>query len=117
MGLHSLGIVTSASVVTGARATANEAVPAANYPAQGAHFQAVGDNTDVVYICDTDTPDLVTGEGVLHEIPAPSSSDPDGTRPDWSFDTPGAPSNYNLAEIYILPAVADEGVRVTANQN
>lgn len=114
--LISLGIVTSSSTSTGARATDNQSSPAANFPAQGACFEALGTNTGVVYICDTDTPDLATGIGVLFEIPAPSSSDPDGTRPYWSFDTPYMPNNYNMAEIYILPSVANEGVRVTVNR-
>lgn len=115
--IRSLGKVTTASTTVGARATSNETVPEKNYPAQGACFEAIGTNTGTVLICDRADPNLTTGVGVLFEIPAPSASAATGTRPYWSFDTPGVPANYNLADIYILPTVSNEGVRVTANRN
>lgn len=113
MADYSLGIVRTSSITTGVRATNNQSVPATRYPAQSYSMQALSANTGSVYICSTDTPNLTTGVGVLYEVPAPSSGGATD-RPLLSVSHPYAPDGFDLSKIYILPAVSNEGVRVTA---
>ena len=110
MSAHPLGNITSASIVNGTRATNNETTPAARYACQALQFQALSTNTGSVYICDRQTPTLTLH--VLAEIPAPSAGPP-ATRPAWTIGNPTAPNPFNAADFWVLPEVADEGVRVT----
>ena len=104
-----LGNVTSASTVTGSRATSNRSDPAAVLHCQALQFQALSTNSGSVYICDRETPNLTLD--VLAEIPAPNASP--ATRPAWTIGNPASANAFNAADFWIVPAVADEGVRVT----
>jgi hypothetical protein len=115
MAQHALGNVSPASITVALRATNNavtllgQAIDA-NYAVQALQFQALGANTGSVYIVDRETPDLT--KHVLAEIPAPSTSPV--TRPAWTIGNLTAPSPFNAATFWVLPAVSGEGVRVTA---
>ena len=103
-----------ASTITALRATnnapalINQAIDA-NYSVQALQFQALGTNTNSVYICDRETPTLSLH--VLAEVPAPSSTPM--TRPAWTIGDPSKAAAFNAATFWILPAVSGEGVRVT----
>jgi hypothetical protein len=109
--IYSLGAVTGTSLTTAVRATNTFNAAVRQYSCQGIFFQALRTNTGSVYICSTATPNLTTGIGVIAEIPAPTSPT---SIPAFGFDNPGAAAAFNLAELYILPTVSGEGVRVTA---
>lgn len=115
MAQHALGNVQPPTTTTALRATNNavtllgQAIDR-NYPCQALQFQALSTNTGSVFIVDRETPTLT--QHVLAEIPAPSSSP--STRPAWVIGDPSKPAAFNAATFWIVPAVAGEGVRVTA---
>lgn len=110
MAWHSLGVVAPASTTTGLPATQNRPDPSKHYPCQAISFQALRTNTAVVLICDTPTPDLVTGAGILVELPIPSSS---SVIPLFSVGNPSAPAPLQANQVYILPTVSGEGARIS----
>lgn len=110
MAQHALGNVRPASTTTALPATNNLTNPAKNFGVQALQFQALGTNTNSVYIVDRQTPDLT--QNVLAEIPAPGTSPV--TRPGWTIGDPTKPAAFDAATFWILPAVSGEGVRVTA---
>ena len=109
MAQHALGNVKPNSTTTALRATNNLGDPTRNYGVQALQFQALGTNTNSIYIVDRETPDLT--KNVLAEIPAPSDSPV--TRPGWTIGDPTKPAAFDAATFWILPAVSGEGVRVT----
>lgn len=111
MAVLSLGIVTDASTTVPVRVTTTRGI--GHLSAQSVQFQALGTNTGVVYICNTLTPNLTTGVGVLVEIPAPSASTPTGSRPAWQVGVPTGAAALDANEFWVLPSVTNEGVRVT----
>jgi hypothetical protein len=115
MAARSLGKVTSASTTVGERFTALESDPDAVYTVQGYSCQALQANTGVVYICVTATPNLSTMQGIIAVVPKPSADD--GTSlPIYSQDNPLAIGTFNLSEMYVLPAVGNEGVLIGATR-
>jgi len=110
MAQQALGNVQPASTTVGLPATNNLANPAQNFNVQALQFQALGTNTSSVYIVDRQTPNLALN--VLAEIPPPSATP--ATRPGWTIGNPTAPAALDASTFWILPAVAGEGVRVTA---
>lgn len=117
---QSLGILKTASIVTGVSATANLLDPTSStLPLhilyQTIVFQALSGNTGVVYICNTATPTLTDGvqAGVLYEVPPPYATTV--SRPLLSIGNPTGPSAEDIGEYYILPSVTNEGVRGVGN--
>jgi len=119
---HALGEVKPASTVTALRATNN--IPNTNLVLESAAnvnkatalmcqaicFQALSTNTGSVFICDKDVPSLTLN--VIFEIIAPSAT----SRPSFTLGNPGGRTPINAANIWILPAVSGEGVRVSIVQ-
>lgn len=115
MAQHALGNVQPTSTTTGLRATNNvvtlglNSAITATYSCQALQFQALANNTASVYICDKETPDLTLN--VLAEIPPPGTTPV--TRPAWTIGDPSKPAAFDAKTFWIVPAVANEGVRVT----
>jgi|SRR5215471_12602460 len=107
MAAHSLGKISTASIVTGAQ------VSSSHINCQSFTVQALSTNTGVIYVCDVATPNLTTFVGVLFEIPAPSASAATGSRPWVTFSNDVAPGCFDLTKVWILPTVASEGARVS----
>ena len=109
----SLGIVTTASTSVGVRVTTNLADPVAALPCQAISFQALSTGTGVVYICNTANPVLTDGlqKGIIWEIPPPSAAPV--TRPLLAIGNPTGTAPLNVAELFVLPVVGGEGVRIT----
>lgn len=82
--------------------------PTARISAYAIQFQALDGNTESVYICSTETPNLT--RDVLSEIPAPASAN---TCPSWSLGNSAAKAAFNAADFWVLPVMPGEGVRVT----
>jgi hypothetical protein len=110
MAQHALGDVSPASTTVALRATNNRATPAQQFAAQAIQFQALAGNTGSIYICDREEPTLT--EHVHHEILAPNGNP--ATRPSWSVGNPAGANPLNVADYWILPENASDGVRVTA---
>lgn len=110
MALRALGIIAPVSTTTGLPATNNQPIPTKHYPCQAISFQVLRGNSDVIYICDTPTPNLVTGAGVIVELPIPSGKT---VIPLYSAGNPSAVNPIQADHIYVLPAVSGEGVRVS----
>src|SRR5262245_19228578 len=119
MAVHALGEVKPSSITTGLRATNNvtnasivldsaSKVSISNaLNCQAICFQALSANTGSVFICDTATPTLTLN--VLAEVVAPSG----GSRPSFTFGNPAGNATINAANMWIVPAVSGEGVRVS----
>src|SRR5262245_13090831 len=115
MAQHALGEVKPSSTTTALRATNNTPTldppltqPASrNFSCTSIQFQALTTNTGKVYIVDREVPSLTAN--VLVEIPAPTS----GIGPSWSIGDPTKAAAFDASTFWILPAVANEGVRVT----
>ena len=105
---HALGQITPSSTVTALRATNNETTPSKQYPCQAIQFQVLETNTGVIYICDRQTPTLT--QHVHIALPAPAANSTFA----WSVGNPAGANPLNAADYWILPAVANEGVRITA---
>ena len=106
------GIVSTSSTTVAVRATANLTEPTGARQCQGVQFQQVTGNTDVVYICTTATPTLTgTMEGVL--LVMREAADTSVPLPVYVVGNPSGAGPINAAELYVLGAVADEGLLVT----
>jgi hypothetical protein len=107
------GRVKPSSITTALRATNNSVAILSQpitqaYHCQAIQFQALSTNTGSVYVVDRQTPDL--NLHVVAEIPAPAA----GVLPAWVIgDTK---LNLDVSTFWILPAVANEGLNVTALQ-
>lgn len=115
MAQHALGNVTPSSTTVGLRATNNIVAKGLNdaidktYSVQALQFQALSTNTSSVFICDKETPNLALD--VLVEIPAPGTTP--ATRPAWTIGDPSKAAAFDARTFWVVPVVANEGVRVT----
>lgn len=111
MILTPFGNITTTSTTVAVRATLRQADQTKSYFCQAISFQVLSTNTGVVYICSVSNPDLITGLGVMWELPI-SDGATRKSRPAWVVGDPSAKNPVNAAEFYILPEVSGEGVRV-----
>lgn len=112
--IRSLGYVTVPTPGTRVRATVNAAVPATRIGAQAVLFQALPDNTDIIYVGEANM-NTSTGIGVLGIIAAPA--DPTlGPFPSWGATLPVGAAGLNMADLYIDAVSADDGVVVSYTQ-
>lgn len=65
--------------------------------------EAHPDNSDLLYLCDTSSPNTTTGVGVVAILIAPFTSNGDLTGLDKiSFTLPYAPGGYNASNYYLI---------------
>lgn len=102
------GEVKPASTTTALRATDNLTDKAAQRMVHAIQFQALANQTGGVLICSKETP--TTTADVFHRIPPRTN----GVDFAWSVGVPPVPGGLQAETYWILPEVADEGVRITA---
>lgn len=113
--IQSLGYVVVATPGTPVRATVNQADPAERRPAQTIRFQALPDNSGVVYIGLQGLDTAGTGEGtqVLAILPAPTAESPMVA---YEASVHTIPNGLNAADFYV-DGSAGEGVIVSVTWN